>query len=78
MMYDITPQRCTTESYSVKIICMSVFGEKIHWKTLRCPLTLMNRNYEYNKVCTLALAGSRKYVSFFISIQVNITQASKV
>ena len=51
------------ESYFVKITCMSVFVEKIHWKTLRCPLALMNR--KNNRSRTLALAGSRKYVSFF-------------
>ena len=63
------------ESYFVKITCMSVFVEKIHWKTLGCPLALMNR--KNNRSRTLALAGSRKYVSFFILIQVNITQPSK-
>ena len=64
VIYDITPQRCM--SYFVKMICISVLGKKSHWKTLSCPLALMNR--KNNTPCTLALAGSRKYVSFFILI----------
>ena len=60
MIYDITPQRCTIESYFVKKTCMSVFGGKNSLEDTQVPTGANEQNYENNRACTLALAGSRK------------------
>ena len=73
--YNIIPQRCTVESYSVKkIICIicnvSIHGGKNSIEDTRMPTGANEqKNLKNNRPCTLALAGYSKYVSFYFYLR---------